>query len=1169
MKKHMFPYMCRRVWLLGTLVLGVAGLAMLAGAGAKLNHFKSNGPVGSEQRLESRSPIPAKPRAALGAATQGHVGSQANVPASLNRLRLVRSYGKLPLSFEANHGQTSNQVKFLSRGRGYALFLTDDEAVLVLKKSSVFSGQTRIAPTFGSTPAGLKPGATTGEVAQYPQFGAAALPELLTLRGAMETSERKEVEKPRDRRAGPALPFSSRHLADSGEDSAVLRMRLVGANARAGMAGAEELPGKSNYIIGNDPKKWHTNVPTYAKVKYQDIYPGVDLVYYGNQGGQLEYDFVVAPGADPSLITLDVAAGSPCHLQIASDGDLMVKADDGEVRFHKPLVYQPTINNGQRTTDYGQRTTVDGRYVLQASNHVGFKVASYDRTRPLIIDPVLTYSTYLGGNDSDSAVGIAVDSSGNAYVAGDTSSTNFPTVNPVQGNLEGGANIFVTKMNAQGSALVYSTYLGGSSAAGVSALAVDTSGNAYVSGLTSSPNFPTVNALQPSLESSTNLFLAKLSVDGSSLVYSTYLGGSAINQFGNFSVDGVAADAAGNAYVVGNTTSEDFVTTPGAYEPNCPEPFDFRACVANYVLKVSADGSSLLYSTFVGSGFWYTSGAITADAAGNAYVTAAGYDPTSPNPGITEVFKIDPQGTGLVYDTGIIPVDYIEATSIDPSGIAIDPAGNAYVIGLVNFNRLPATPGAFQTSCMPSNPDSCQTGFVTKFDGNGNIVYSTYLGASDGSGGVFPTAIAADPNGNAYVVGGAGPNLPLLNPFVATPPSGGTFVTVLNPTGTGLVYSSYLFANAGSIAVDGSSNAYLTGSTGSTDLPVTPGAFQTSLAGVIDAFVAKVSPLTPVANAAPSTLTFGSEQVGTSSAPMLVTLSDTGTAPLTVNSIAASGDFTQTNNCGGSLAPDSSCTIDVDFAPSASGTRTGTLTITDNNNGFIGSQQTVSLSGTGTGLLSKMSVSPTSLSFGNQPLNMTSGLRPVTVTNTGTAPLTVSSVAASAEYADTSTCTSPVNPGGTCTLNISFTPTALGTQTGTVTLNSNASNDPQVVNLTGNGFAGAALSCTNCGFGRLAVGTSGGMAITVANAQNVALTNINVTINGSHDYSQTNTCGTELGARRTCTITVTLTPSIVGADKATLTVTDSATNSPQTATLLGEGLVSPAPLQTARSTSGK
>ena len=332
--------------------------------------------------------------------------------------KLVASYGKLPLSFEANQGQVSGPAKFLSRGVGYMLLLTGDEAVLNLEKSSVVSDQSSVgtrqnpsvAPTFRSAGAGLKSGATTSV--------------------DMATTDH-----------GP------------GTTDIVLRMKLSGANASAAVRGVEELPGKSNYFIGNDPKKWRTNVPNYAQVRYQDVYPGVDLVYYGTQGGQLEYDFVVAPGADPSVIALDVAAGLSRHqasksggvkppLQITADGDLVIQTHGGEVRFRKPVVYQEqfTVDSSQLTVQDEKRNTtdnpkskiqnrkfLDGRFVLTGRNQIGFQVAAYDLRAPLIIDPVLVYSTYLGGGQYNIGYRVAVDASGSAYVAGATNSSDFPT----------------------------------------------------------------------------------------------------------------------------------------------------------------------------------------------------------------------------------------------------------------------------------------------------------------------------------------------------------------------------------------------------------------------------------------------------------------------------------------------------------------------------------------------------------------------------------------------------------------------------------------------------------------------------------------------------------------------------------------------------------------------
>ena len=328
-------------------------------------------------------------------------GNPVNVQA---RPRLIASYGKLPLSFEANQGQADAGVKFLSRGRGYGVFLTSSEAVLELRKSSVVSGQLSV---------GTK---------QYPGV---------------------RTQAP-DGKRGRRTTFLIENRQSKIENQ-VVRLRLVGVKPDGEVTGREELPGKVNYFIGNDPKKWRTNVPTYAKVRYHNVYPGVDLEYYGNQGGQLEYDFIVAPGADPSAITLQVGAVREPPLRIDADGDLVIAAKGGEIRFHKPQVYQeqstvdspqlkaetrqPKIVNRQSTIVHRQFR--EGGFRLDAQNRICFAVGSYDHSKPLVIDPSLVYSTYLGGypvpDHYDTANGIAVDTFGNAYVAGTAYSNNIPT----------------------------------------------------------------------------------------------------------------------------------------------------------------------------------------------------------------------------------------------------------------------------------------------------------------------------------------------------------------------------------------------------------------------------------------------------------------------------------------------------------------------------------------------------------------------------------------------------------------------------------------------------------------------------------------------------------------------------------------------------------------------
>jgi hypothetical protein len=426
---------------------------------------------------------------------------QVSAAATKSQPRLAAGFGRLPLSFEANQGQSDGRVRFLARGAGYTIFLTDDEAVLSLHKG------TGSAPRFGSARA---------PVAQHPLFGAAGLPDRLSL---WKQESETEVEMPRDRRAGPALPFSSRGAGTSGEAPKVLRMHLVGANAGAAVTGADELPDKSNYFIGKDPKKWRTNVPNYAKVKLAGVYPGVDLVYYGNQGGQLEYDFVVAPGADPKQIKLTFPGADGVRVDAAS-GDLVLKLGEDEVRFQKPFVYQPARSAASSpspsvapasSVDPGHppQITRPSSFVLETNGQVGVRIEGYDPHQALVIDPVLSYSTYLGGSAGDGALAIAVDSSGNAYLTGYTSSPDFPTMNPIEAADDAGPwfqTAFVAKLNATGSALVYSTYLGGSYWGQGNGIAVDSSGNAYVAGYTYSRfrelNVPveSVNGYRPKLD---------------------------------------------------------------------------------------------------------------------------------------------------------------------------------------------------------------------------------------------------------------------------------------------------------------------------------------------------------------------------------------------------------------------------------------------------------------------------------------------------------------------------------------------------------------------------------------------------------------------------------------------------------------------------------------------
>ncbi len=754
--------------------------------------------------------------------------------------QLAKSYGRLPLSFEVNRGQAGNQVKFLSHGQGYTLFLTNNEAVLALQEahekpkvpSQELMAQDSLDPA-GQTP---PPGSFHLRTAQ--------LENSFTMLG--------NVRVPRAEATNLAF----------------LRIELVGAKPSPEVAGEAELPGKSNYFIGDDPQKWRTNIPAYAKVKYADVYPGVDLLYYGNQR-QLEYDFLVTPGADPGVISLRVAEdglyGSSQHrqghekghLRIDANGDLVLNTLSGKFRLHKPVVYQLAENyepyslepNTDRLSPItkqlphaSSRKYIDGGYILHDDDRVSFKVAAYDASKPLVIDPVLGFSTYLGGSDFDQGFSIATDSLGNAYVTGQTCSANFLTANAIQSTYHDFCDAFVTKLNRSGSAAIYSTYIGGKDEDAGFGIAVDRAGNAHVTGWTRSEDFPTANAIQPTrgagggeFGSFFDAFVLKLNSTGSKLLYSTYLGGD------DFDLGlGIAVDPTGNAYVTGITESDEDFPIVNAVQPTSGGLADA------FVAKLSPTGSKLIYSTYLGGSDFERGLGIAADAAGNAYVTGLTHSANFPVVNAIQttlgggqfdafVAKLNSSGSSLIYST------FLGGNGVDQGqGIAADLLGNAYVTGKTCSDNFP-TANAIQ----PTYQGGCDV-FVTKLNPSGSIlVYSTYLGGSDFDIG---GGIAVDPAGNSYVVGTTRSiDFPTLN--AVQPSSGGSldaFVLKLNRAGSRLAYSTYLGGSdidqGNGIAVSRGGSAYVTGVTLSNNFPTMHPlpAPHNALQGATDSFVAKI-----------------------------------------------------------------------------------------------------------------------------------------------------------------------------------------------------------------------------------------------------------------------------------------------------------------------------------------
>jgi hypothetical protein len=1031
-------------------ILGVAGVTVLVCGLWLLATSRSSG----KRDQEARAGV--SPAATSGASNLARTNQDS---------KWIEAYGKLPLSFEENVGQTVEAVRYVSHGAGYELFLTPQEAVVALRTPISYD----LSPRH----------------------------RFKTMRALREASRARTIT--------------------------AVRMRFEGANPAAQISATNRLVKKTNYFIGSDPKKWHANVPSYGRVKYADIYPGVDLVFYGNQR-RLEYDFVVAPGADPKAIRL--ALEGVRKLRISTRGDVVLSVAGGEVVLQKPVVYQMVR---------GERHEIAGSYALAKNHQVTFSVPSYDRSEPLILDPVLNYSTYLGGSSDEGgggsqSFGIAVDSTGNAFVAGTTFSNDFPTTKtgiigfdpgpPLSGGAAGA--VFVTEMNPTGTAEVYSTYLAGSTGEFGVALALDPTGKIYVTGLTFSSDFPTTDGTLPGTiagfkqsPNPTNLnlgtsFISKIdpSISGTnSLVYSSYIGGTggtpALPDFGN----AIAVDGSGNAYVTGITLSPPnagpvFAKTDfpvmNAFQATPSDVIDGNAFLTR-IDTTKSGNASLIYSTYLGGtganalnlGFADAGFGVAVDSSSNAYIVGAtsstdfpttntnAFQPNTTPPaavanGTVFVSRIDTTKSGnasLVYST------YLGGEASDFGvGIALGPNNVAYATGGTTSLLFPTTTGAFQTTGNAKG-----VAFVSLVDtgkaGAASLQYSTFLGGTNEDGG---NAIRADGTGNAYVVGTT-----ISTDFPVTPgafepvrPSvaGSGFLTKISPGGNGpadLVYSTFFGGNGPkqeqgfAIALDTSNppNAYITGQTFSTasSFPIFPaGAFQPTLKGTSDAFIAKLT-LIPTLVVSPTSLAFGIQPVAVTSVAQTVTLTNntSDAIPFPGTSVSFSGsnaaDFASpSNTCGASIAAGASCTLSATFTPSVASGESATLVITVViADGGLSSSQSfdVSLSGTGSNSAPGVGLAPTGLDFGGQMLTTTSAAKTVTLTNTGTSALTITSIAASPDFAiSNNPCGGGLAPGANCIISVTFAPSVVGSRTGTLTVTDNAGGSPHTIPLTGSGW---------------------------------------------------------------------------------------------------------------------
>ena len=1014
----------------------------------------------------------------------------------------------LPLSFEKNAGQSDSRVKFISRGPGYNLFLTADQAVLALW--------------------------------QGPAGRACA-------------------------RKWKGVPCTQAE-ATTPRKGTVLRLKMLNANTTATIAGLDQMPGMTNYFLGNDPRKWHVNVPNFAKVRYSNLYPGIDLIYYGNQQ-QLESDFILAPGADPHKIQFEVDGAN--RMRLDARGNLVFGTDSGEVRLLRPGIYQ-MVN--------GARVEVAGRYVLLAENRVGFDVSPYDVAEPLIIDPTLVYATFLGGSgfSGDIANAIAIDASGNAYVTGQTTSTDFPgtILFPTRQQTFFFYNTYVAKFNPAGNQLLYSVILGGNSfdsGEGGNGIGIDSSGNAYITGTTDATNFPTVNPFQATFGGGfETAFVAKIASDGASLVYSTYLGGRNANDTNNG--NGIFVESSGNSYVVGSTTSPNFPTVS-------PMQATLNGFSNAFVAKFDPSGQPIFSTYLGGNGSVDTGLAVAVDSNHRAYVT--GQTNSSNFPGVSGGFqstlngtnafvsRFSPDGSALEYST------YLGGTNDDSAGngIAVDASFNAYVAGQTTSSTFPLQ-GAAQSTFTGS---SVTHAFITKLNPTGTgLVYSTFLGGEKSD---FATGIAIDASSppNVYVTGATKSTIfNLVKPMqAALAGAQNAFVTRLNGAGSTFDYSTYLGGKGtdqgNGIAVDpATGNAYVAGTTNSPNFPVL-GAFQDSLLNSVgNAFVAEISPATPTTvSLFPPVFSFGQIGIGQTSYIEPVTLSNYSGSAATINSISLAGtnpgDFAQTNNCGtlpAALANGASCIISVTFSPTVQGLRTAILSVNDTG---TGSPHTMTVSGIGT--VPEVSLSKTSINFGSDPLNYPT-FNSVQITNTGGVPLHISSVQFSGTNASeftSASCVTTLQPGGTCFISISFIPTAAGARSATLLINDDAAGSPQTLPLTGTGVAEVIVRPVSINYGSQIVGLSTFAGdFTLINGSGVAITLANPAIaeGGTNpgDFpiiAASTTCQNTLVLQPggTCIVEAKFLPTAAGARSATIAFNFTGfAGSPLTVNLTGIGL---------------
>ena len=1085
-----------------------------------------------------------------------------------NSKSIASKLGQLPLSFEENRGQFDSHVKFLSRGAGYGLYLSSGQATIVHRgKANVSNG-------------------------------------------------------------GDASSLMAALGKSVVQTKSVTQLTWIGANPNAQPRGDGNQPGESNYLIGKDRDKWRRHVRHYDRVRLPELYPGIDLVYHGVQE-QVELDYVVAPHADPKAIQVGISG--PSRVSVNASGQLSISSAGDEMLLLPPTAYQKKN---------GHREIVEARYVLADSHRVGFELGAYDRSLPLVIDPVLTFAADFGtGSNFSLLTDIALDTSGNIYVTGATCDTNYPTT--FGAFQQGGGNnlsdacfdAVVTKLNPTATELLYSTYVGGQTNVDfANRILVDTAGEATIVGTTASLDFPTTSgAYQTSLKSGlctyslyirnqpcSDAFLLKLSADGSSLIYSTLFGGERAEI-----ATGLTQDSSGNSYISGATNSVLLPVNSLSYSPaygggsTCQ--MGAVPCFDGFIAKIKSDGSSLLASTYFGGDDDDYAFSVALGPTGNVYITGTADSTNLPTtPGAYQTTHSGTVDNGdaylAVFDSTLHTLQYstfLGGSQEDISlNLRVDSAGAAYITGSTLSPDLPTTPGAYLTTYQgpPANPDysicvssldesvleqpSCGDVFLAKIDpsktGAAQLVFSTYLG---GTGNDFAYNLALDSQKNVWLIGDTNSaGFPTTaDAYFTAPSSSPLFLSEIKNDGTQLLFSTLLARVASNgaigigITIDPSDDVYIAGQG---TVSATPGTYISGS----NLFVEKFSTGTsrPSVQLSSTSISFGppgtAAPLNSATPPQSVILTNNGTGTLHLavalqpNQYASSSSaavFSESDNCGTTLAAGAHCTISAIYQPStAFSSQSGDSAQIQIIDDAPGAPHAIALNGS-TGLGESASFTPATLTFSGQQPGTTSptqssGLNSSLTANNSLFAFTAGNVVVSGPNAseftvDKSECTVGA---AYCTLNVTFTPAAnaTGTRTATVTVPSTAANPPQTLSLVGTVATGPFGVFGPVYVNPTAVGQSFNGSLVLKNTGATPLTITSVTPGGANpsDYLLSNESGCNgypsfsVPSQGTCSLNMRFTPSAAGTRTATFTLVDNE-SSPATVTLSGYGVASGGP----------